>query len=103
MKETSFCNKWKQLYKTTIKHNTPQLWSPVLMDTSTNNPTGKAQGTLRKKGQKDYKRLRIRFTIRLCLLEISEAILTNYPQHDCSSMSWARVTRRMANCMGNNI
>lgn len=73
------------------------------MDTSTNNPTGKAQGTLSKKGQRDCKRLRIRFYVRLCLLEISEVIPINYPQYDCSNMSWARMTRHMPNCMGNNM
>lgn len=48
-----------------------------------NSPVPKTQGTLRKGGWKVFKSQRIRqFSVRLCLLLISEATHLKYNQHD---------------------
>lgn len=55
------------------------------MDRPTNTTLPKAQGTLWKKRQKDYKIQRIKkFPLRLCLLVISKAILRKSYKHDRS-------------------
>ena len=57
----------------------------------------KAQGNFRKKGWKNCKTLRIRkLTMKHCLLGMSEAVLITLHQHDCLSMSCAKVYWRQA-------
>lgn len=58
-----------------------------------NTPTPKAQETLWKRGQKDRKNQKTKeFTVRLCLLIMSQATSITPDWHDCPNVSWARMT-----------
>lgn len=72
-----------QQTETTVEnHKQPKC---RLVDSSLqNNSAPKAQGTLWKKGQKEWKSQRVRkFAVRLCFLVMSEATPVTTRQRDC--------------------
>jgi hypothetical protein len=67
---------------------------------TTTKPLPKAQGTPRKRGQRDSKSQMIwDFTVRLCLLVTSQATPTKSHQHDCPDVSRRKTPMNMANWM----
>lgn len=95
IKETSFCNWEKPFQKITAHQNSENTWLCGIHPQLTKLPYNsciKTQGTLGKRGQKNYKSQQNKKSIkRLQLLEMSKAIPMK-SQHDCRNKNWTRMT-----------
>ena len=86
MKEASLCNTWRPLLKTITNQHTEE-WSPVPMNTSSNHPTFKGQGTLQR-DQKDFKEQQVCWEILSSSL--SEVTPMKSYQQGCPNVRWTR-------------